>query len=111
MDELNSLSTPIDVETEEETATQEGAGRMGGMTQGDVTLQGVTFTDSYTDFMDSTAEIVEGEHLTRKKHYCGNTNIAQQSDLLLNFQKEALLSQQKKKLFTSKLITYEKSTS
>ncbi|MGG0740433.1 hypothetical protein [Niallia taxi] len=63
---------------------------MGGMTQGDVTLQGVTFTDSYTDFMDSTSEIVEGEHLTTKKRDCGNTNIAQQSDLLLNFQKEKL---------------------
>ena len=56
----NSTSTT----TEEETATQEGAGRMGGMAQGDVTLQGVTFTDSYTDFMDSTAEIIAGEHLT-----------------------------------------------
>ncbi len=57
----NSTSTT----TEEETETTEGAGRMGGgMAQGDVSLQGVTFTDSYTDFMDSTSEIVDGEHLT-----------------------------------------------
>lgn len=57
----NSTSTT----TEEETETTEGAGRMGGgMAQGDVSLQGVTFTDSYTDFLDSTSEIEDGEHLT-----------------------------------------------
>ncbi|MCE4051500.1 MULTISPECIES: ABC transporter permease [Bacillaceae] len=56
----NSTST----ETEEETETGEGVVRMGGGMQGDVSLQGVTFTDSYTDFMDSTSEIIDGEHLT-----------------------------------------------
>ncbi|WP_404332013.1 ABC transporter permease [Mesobacillus maritimus] len=61
------------IENEETETTEEGTstqgevpgGRMGGgMTQGDITLQGVAFTDSTTEFMDSTSTIVDGEHLT-----------------------------------------------
>lgn len=50
----------------EETAGEESEGQgpgraaMGGMMQGDVTLQGVAFTDSAAEFMDGTAAIVEG---------------------------------------------------
>ena len=36
----------------------------GGMAQGDVSLSGVLFTDSTEDFMDETATILEGRHLT-----------------------------------------------
>lgn len=53
--------------TEESTNTQSDGpgGRMGGnMSQGDISLQGVSFTDSAPEFMDGTATIVEGEHLT-----------------------------------------------
>ncbi|WP_121610714.1 ABC transporter permease [Mesobacillus foraminis] len=66
---LASDFTPIEnaeTETTEDTSTESEApaGRMGGMAQGDVSLQGVTFTDSATEFMDSTSTIVDGEHLT-----------------------------------------------
>lgn len=49
-------------ETAEEESEGQGPGRaaMGGMMQGDVTLQGVAFTDSAAEFMDGTAAIVEG---------------------------------------------------
>ncbi len=52
--------------TEEGTAESAApGGRMGGgMAQGDVSLQGVSFTDSTAEFMDGTASIIEGEHLT-----------------------------------------------
>lgn len=54
--------------TEESSSTQSEApaGRMGGMAQGDITLQGVAFTDSTTEFMDSTSTIVDGEHITEE---------------------------------------------
>ncbi|MBT2642941.1 ABC transporter permease [Bacillus sp. ISL-41] len=54
---------------EDSTNTQaEGSGgRMGGgMAQGDISLQGVSFTDSTSEFMDGTATIVEGDHLTEE---------------------------------------------
>lgn len=50
--------------TEEESDSSETMEGRGGMVQGDVTLQGVAFTDSTTEFMDSTSQMVEGEHLT-----------------------------------------------
>ncbi|MGM0903661.1 MAG: ABC transporter permease [Bacillota bacterium] len=53
--------------TEESTNTESEVpgGRMGGgMAQGDITLQGVAFTDSTTEFMERTSTIVDGEHLT-----------------------------------------------
>ncbi|MDT0161198.1 MULTISPECIES: ABC transporter permease [Bacillus] len=53
--------------TTEEGTTESAApgGRMGGgMAQGDVSLQGVSFTDSTAEFMDGTASIIEGEHIT-----------------------------------------------
>ena len=56
---------------EDSTNTQaEGAGgRMGGgMAQGDISLQGVSFTDSTAEFMDGTATIIEGAHLTEEDH-------------------------------------------
>ncbi|WP_026580863.1 ABC transporter permease [Bacillus sp. J33] len=56
----------------EETAGEESEGQgpgraaMGGMMQGDVTLQGVAFTDSAAEFMDGTAAIVEGSGITEE---------------------------------------------
>lgn len=52
--------------TEEGTAESAApGGRMGGgMAQGDVSLQGVSFTDSTAEFIDGTASIIQGEHLT-----------------------------------------------
>jgi putative ABC transport system permease protein len=45
---------------------QQGQGRFGGMAQGDITIQGVTYTDSTTEFMDSTSTLVEGEHINEE---------------------------------------------
>ncbi len=55
-------------ETAEEESEGQGLGRaaMGGMMQGDVTLQGVAFTDSAEEFMDGTAAIVEGSGITEE---------------------------------------------
>jgi putative ABC transport system permease protein len=54
--------------TDESTDRKEapGQGRMGGMAQGDLSIQGVTFTDSATEFMDGTSALVDGEHITEE---------------------------------------------
>ncbi|MBD3107380.1 ABC transporter permease [Bacillus sp. AGMB 02131] len=36
----------------------------GGMSQGDVSIEGVSYTDSVSDFMDSVASLVDGRHIT-----------------------------------------------
>ena len=36
----------------------------GGMSQGDVSLSGVAYTDSVSEFMDETATLVDGRHIT-----------------------------------------------
>jgi putative ABC transport system permease protein len=71
-----ALASNFEPITEEETVTTEDntntqaegtGGRMGGgMAQGDISLQGVSFTDSTAEFMDGTATIIEGEHLTEE---------------------------------------------
>lgn len=53
-----------DPETASTNSNTQGGRMAGGMTQGDVSIQGVTFTDSLPEFMDYTSTIVEGEHLT-----------------------------------------------
>ncbi|WP_449621095.1 ABC transporter permease [Robertmurraya sp. Marseille-Q9965] len=57
---------PIENESSTDNAEEEGPGGMirGGMALGDVTIQGVAFTDSETDFMEGNAAIVKGRHLT-----------------------------------------------
>lgn len=60
--------TTADDETSE-TADAQAPGRelrMGGMAPGDVSIQGVSYTDSVQEFMDGTAEIVKGRHITNK---------------------------------------------
>ena len=36
----------------------------GGMSQGDISIEGVAYTDSVSDFMDSVASLVDGRHIT-----------------------------------------------
>ena len=54
-----------DTETEGTTAERAPKGMPGGM-QADVSIQGVAYTDSVSDFMDGTSSIVEGRHLTEE---------------------------------------------
>jgi putative ABC transport system permease protein len=44
----------------------QGQGRFGGMAQGDISIQGVTYTDSTTEFMDRTSALVDGEHINEE---------------------------------------------
>lgn len=67
---LASSFEPIENETAEtetsvEIPSDQGpVSRMpGGMAQGDISLQGVVFTDSVSEFMDGTSTIVEGSHI------------------------------------------------
>jgi putative ABC transport system permease protein len=55
-------------ETSEDSSESErpGRGMPGGMMQGDVSLQGVAFTDSVAEFMEGTAAIVEGSGITEE---------------------------------------------
>lgn len=73
---LASNFEPIENESSEaeEEATDENAeGRMAGRGMvGDVSIQGVTFTDSVSDFTNETAILVEGRHLTEADL---NTNV------------------------------------
>ncbi|MEW9050612.1 MAG: ABC transporter permease [Neobacillus sp.] len=67
---LASDFSPIESETateEEETTTETTEAperRGGGMAQGDVSIQGVAYTDSVQEFLDATSTIVEGRHIT-----------------------------------------------
>ena len=77
-------------ETTEDSNTQaEGQGsRMGGgMAQGDISMQGVSFTDSIAEFMDGTATILEGEHLTEEDKGKNITlieqTLAEENDLIV----------------------------
>jgi putative ABC transport system permease protein len=71
---LASDFTPIKNEaatTEETTETTESQGPggdlpRGGMVQGDVSIQGVAFTDSVQEFLDTASTIVEGRHITNE---------------------------------------------
>ncbi|MEL3971134.1 ABC transporter permease [Rossellomorea oryzaecorticis] len=69
---LAATFEPIEsTEDAEETTTEStneapGQGRMGGMAQGDLSIQGVTYTDSSTEFMDGTSALVDGEHITEE---------------------------------------------
>ncbi|MGN7298279.1 ABC transporter permease [Ferdinandcohnia sp. SAFN-114] len=67
---LASSFEPIENETaetgtSEEIPSNQGLvrGMPGGMAQGDISLQGVVFTDSVSEFMDGTSTIVEGSHI------------------------------------------------
>jgi putative ABC transport system permease protein len=57
---------PIEEESEEVIENEEspmGQGR-GGFAMGDISLEGVLFTDSIQEFIDGESSIVEGRHLT-----------------------------------------------
>ena len=55
------------IENSINTETEGSGGRIpGGKAQGDISLQGVTFTDSTSEFMDGTASIIEGEQITEE---------------------------------------------
>ena len=55
------------IEESTDTSSEGNGGKMGGgKAQGDINLQGVSFTDSTAEFLDGTATIVEGEHLTEE---------------------------------------------
>ena len=57
---------PIEEESEEVIESEEspmGQGR-GGFAMGDISLEGVLFTDSIQEFIDGESSIVEGRHLT-----------------------------------------------
>lgn len=41
-----------------------GGEQKGGMSQGDVSIEGVAYTDSVSDFMDGVASLVDGRHIT-----------------------------------------------
>ncbi|MEI5906583.1 ABC transporter permease [Bacillus spongiae] len=56
-----------DPSSEEEESTETGQGQgfqMRGGMMGDVTLQGVLYSDSLDEFTESTSTLVEGEHIT-----------------------------------------------
>ncbi|MED1941149.1 hypothetical protein ABDI16_03785 [Cytobacillus firmus] len=53
-------------------------GMPGGMMQGDVSLQGVAFTDSVAEFMDGTSSIVEGTGIT-EEHIGKNVALIEQT--------------------------------
>lgn len=69
---LASNFDPIENETDESETSEgenaeQGPGRAifgGGMSLGDLTLEGVAFTDSVSEFMEETSAIVEGRHIT-----------------------------------------------
>ncbi|MFS0864040.1 ABC transporter permease [Fredinandcohnia sp. 179-A 10B2 NHS] len=58
----------IESDTTEEAAPSPAppGGERQAMFDADVSIQGVTFTDSVTDFMEETSTLVEGRHLTEK---------------------------------------------
>lgn len=57
------------IENSTDSAAEGAGGRMpGGKSQGDISLQGVSFTDSTAEFMDGTASIIDGEHITEEDH-------------------------------------------
>jgi putative ABC transport system permease protein len=58
---IESSSTAAEETTETTDAPQ---GRGGGMMQGDVSIQGVAFTDSVQDFLDAASTLVGGRHIT-----------------------------------------------
>ncbi|WP_077622361.1 ABC transporter permease [Sediminibacillus massiliensis] len=68
----------------EGTETEDEAGYgmeppQGRMTaQGDISIQGVTFTDSAADFMDSSSQLIEGGHITEEDEG-GNGAIIEQT--------------------------------
>lgn len=66
---LASDFEPIENEKSETENTEENAeGRMPGreMMFGDVSIQGVAFTDSVSDFTKGTSTLVEGKHITKE---------------------------------------------
>lgn len=67
---LASDFEPIENETSstgDDAATDEQGGLVmrGPMAQGDVSIQGVAFTDSVQEFIDLTSTLVEGRHITK----------------------------------------------
>jgi putative ABC transport system permease protein len=53
-------------EENSDSSVTQGQGSLRGMAQGDISIQGVTFTDSITEFMDNTSTLVEGEHISEE---------------------------------------------
>ncbi|WP_298789033.1 ABC transporter permease [uncultured Marinococcus sp.] len=68
----STLAEAADFDAVEESSdtsesAEEGAGfGGGGMMQGDVSLQGVLYSDAVDDFMNGDASLVEGRHITKE---------------------------------------------
>lgn len=69
-------SEAVSEDTAEETGEGNALGR--GMAQGDVTLQGVAFTDSVSEFMNETSTLAEGTHIT-EEHIGKNVTLIEQT--------------------------------
>lgn len=58
------------VETEDTTSNQQGMEQMpgdrGGMANADVSIEGVAFTDSVSDFLNSISTLTSGRHITEE---------------------------------------------
>ncbi|MDF2038276.1 ABC transporter permease [Cytobacillus oceanisediminis] len=75
---IESESAASDTSDESSEGQEPGRGMPGGMMQGDVSLQGVAFTDSVTEFMDGTSSIVEGTGIT-EEHIGKNVTLIEQT--------------------------------
>ncbi|WP_282173296.1 ABC transporter permease [Cytobacillus firmus] len=75
---IESESAASDTSDEGSKGQEPGRGIPGGMMQGDVSLQGVAFTDSVAEFMDGTSSIVEGTGIT-EDHIGKNVTLIEQT--------------------------------
>ncbi|MBX9975824.1 ABC transporter permease [Cytobacillus firmus] len=75
---IESESAASDTSDESSEGQEPGRGMPGGMMQGDVSLQGVAFTDSVAEFMDGTSELVEGTGIT-EEHIGKNVTLIEQT--------------------------------
>ncbi|EWG12953.1 ABC transporter permease [Cytobacillus firmus] len=75
---IESESASSDTSEESSEGQEPGRGMPGGMMQGDVSLQGVAFTDSVTEFMDGTSSIVEGTGIS-EEHIGKNVALIEQT--------------------------------
>ncbi|MBT2690145.1 ABC transporter permease [Bacillus sp. ISL-47] len=75
---IESESADADTSDESGEGQEPGRGMPGGMMQGDVSLQGVAFTDSVAEFRDGTSAIVEGSGIT-EEHIGKNVTLIEQT--------------------------------
>lgn len=77
-DPIESDSAASDTSEESGEGQEPGRGMPGGMMQGDVSLQGVAFTDAVAEFMDGTSSMVEGTGIT-EEHIGKNVTLIEQT--------------------------------